>query len=111
MSPEHARPLAENLLGTAFYDIIDPELVGSVKSMTDELRSTHMPREAVELRVTRPGGGELWVEMHSSVIMRNGTHTAVQAIVRDISRRKEPRRGWPPRSGRRWCCSTRFITE
>lgn len=79
----------ENLLGTAFYDIIDPELVGSVKSMTDELRSTHMPREAVELRVTRPGGGELWVEMHSSVIMRNGTPHAVQAIVRDISRRKE----------------------
>lgn len=79
----------EDLVGAAFFEIIDSELLALVRSITSELRLTHMPREAAELRIIRPGGAAFWAEMHSSVIMRNGAPHAVQAIVRDIGKRKE----------------------
>ncbi|HNU91840.1 MAG TPA: PAS domain S-box protein [Spirochaetota bacterium] len=79
----------EALVGAVFFDFLDPGHAELARSITSNLRLTHMPREPEEMRIMPPGRTPLWVEAQSSVIMRNGAPHAVQAIVRDIGKRKE----------------------
>ncbi|PKN38094.1 MAG: hypothetical protein CVU62_04330, partial [Deltaproteobacteria bacterium HGW-Deltaproteobacteria-2] len=53
-----------------------------------EIRETGIQRSLMEFRLRCKDGTHIYVETHGSAIMTNGTLVAIQAIARDITKRK-----------------------
>jgi len=72
-----------------FAGIIEEEDLELAFRSVEELMRTGIQKEPVEFRLKRKDGGTIWVEVMSSLVLKEGTPVAIQGIVRDISSRRK----------------------
>jgi PAS domain S-box-containing protein len=79
----------EELLTLNFERLIHPDDVGHYEHCMSQLARNEVPEFAVELRLLRRDGTEVWVALSVSPILRGGAPSLKHmAVVLDISRRK-----------------------
>jgi len=81
------RPRGE-LVGRSWRDLIAADQQPAVEEAVRSARQSQLLDSAYELRVDRPSGGEVWLEVRSRAIVRDGVRIGYQGIGRDITERR-----------------------
>jgi PAS domain S-box-containing protein/putative nucleotidyltransferase with HDIG domain len=71
-----------------FASLLDQDQVEIAFKRGKEIKRTGAKSEPFEYRLKKRDGGDVWVEIESSLIYRGGKPYAIQGIARDITERK-----------------------
>ncbi|MCX6571434.1 MAG: PAS domain S-box protein [Candidatus Aminicenantes bacterium] len=78
----------EEIRGLNFTSLLSEDQVSLAFKALQEIRETGFQKDLTEYRLRLRNGNDVYVETKGSAILSEGTYTAIQAIARDITKRK-----------------------
>jgi diguanylate cyclase (GGDEF)-like protein/PAS domain S-box-containing protein len=79
----------EEMLSLQLSSIIGEEQGPSAQKLLEEIQENGSQKKPMEFKFRKKTGGEVWVEVETSVLHRDGKPYAIQGIARDITARKK----------------------